>query len=884
MLGRLDEQREIDRVLGHAKDGRSGALFVTGDAGIGKSALLDYAESQATGWRVLRTRGVESEAAIPFGALQVLLRPALGQVGKLPIGQAIALRSACGLATSAICDRFLVGLAALTLLSELGGEPVLCLIDDTQWIDRTSLDALTFAARRLHAEGIAMIFAGRGGGSAYGLAELALDGLGEEAAAALLAGNFPPQVRRRIIAEAQGNPLALLELSAQLTPRQREGRLGALPSYVDAGAPTRRVQRAFHEQITGLPEATQAALLIVAADDTGEPAVLLRAAQQLGCDAADLAAAERATMIHVTADGVVSFRHPLIRSAAYQAAPYFRRQAAHLALAEALDDSHTDRRAWHRAAGRPAPDECLSQELAGVAIRARLQQDAAAASAAFERAAEFTAVPGRRTELLLSAAEQAMHAGQLPRVERLAARVEASADPARLARVNAWTSGERGNPDHAARSLVEGAGMVADPEVAGQLLCDAIRAASLGGNAAIAREAEAALRALALPPASEMLCVQARGMATVTRLIEGDPVTDLADLRTAAVRLAADPDMLPLATSLSLVAGDERTARDLGAQFVTRCRDGGWIGVLPDALALLAQAQMLCDQHAEATAAAQEALAISGDTHQQHRVGQISGVLAWLAAVRGDVQSCLDLAARASRDVPSVRAIAAWAVGLHHLAACDWEQARVHLMEVSANHAVVGLFAAPDLVEAAVRSGRPAEKAARGFEEWAAAVNRPWAVSVAARLKAITANRHIHFEEALGVGADQPFQTARTRLLYGEWLRRERRRGDARRQLRMAMELFDQLGAGAWRARARAELQATGVTAPPAGGRRAELLTAQERQVALLAAEGMSNRQIGSRLFLSPRTVGHHLSNAFRKLGISSREELAGVMTDMTPR
>lgn len=883
MLGRLDEQREIDCALGRAKAGLSGALLVTGDAGIGKSALLDYAESQAIGWRVLRTRGVESEAAIPFGALQMLLRPVLSQIDKLPTGQAIALRGACRLTMSAICDRFLVGLAALTLLSELGDEPVLCLIDDTQWMDRSSLDALLFAARRLHAEGITMIFAGRGSGSAYGIAELPLDGLAEEAAAALLAENLPPQVRRRIIAEAQGNPLALLELSAQLTPRQREGRLGALPSYVDAGAPTRSVQWVFREQIMALPEATQTALLVVAADDTGELAVLLRAAGRLGCDAADLAAAERATMIHVTADGVVSFRHPLIRSAAYHAAPYFRRQAAHLALAEVLDDSHTDRRAWHRAAGRPAPDECLSRELAGVAVRAKLQQDAAAASAAFERAAEFTAVPGRRTELVLSAAEQAMHAGQLPRVERLAARVEDTADPARLARVNAWTSGERGNPCQAARSLVEGARRVADPEVAAQLLCDAIRAASLGGNATIAREAETILRALALP-ASELLRVQARGMATVTRLIEGDPVTNLTDLRTAAVQLATSPAMLPLASSLSLIAGEEHTARDLAAQFVARCRDGGWIGVLPDALALLAQAQMLGDQHAEAHAAAQEALAISCDTHQQHRVGQISGVLAWLAAVRGDTESCLDLAERASRDVPSVQAIATWAVGLHHLAACRWEQARVHLVEVSAKHPIVGLFAAPDLVEATVRSGRPAEKAALGFEEWAAAVNRPWATSVAARLKAITANRQVHFEEALGVAADQPFRTARTRLLYGEWLRRERRRGDARRQLRMAQELFDQLGAGAWRARASAELEATGVTAPSAGGRRVESLTPQERQVALLAAEGLSNRQIGARLFLSPRTVGHHLSNAFRKLGIASREELAGLMTDMAPR
>ncbi|GAA3599718.1 LuxR family transcriptional regulator [Nonomuraea rosea] len=878
MLGRLDEQREIDGVLGRAKAGLSGALFVTGDAGIGKSALLDYAESTATGWRVLRTRGVESEAAFPFGALQMLLRPALSQIDRLPVGQAIALRGACRLTTSAICDRFLVGLAALTLLSELGDEPVLCLIDDTQWMDHTSLDALTLAARRLYAEGIAMIFAGRGSVPAYGIAELALDGIGEEAAAALLAEDLPPQVRGKIITEGRGNPLALLELSAQLTPRQREGRLSGLPSYVDTGAPTRRVQRAFHEQIIGLPEATQTALLIVAADDTVELAVLLRAAKRLGCDAADLAAAERATMIHVTADGAVTFRHPLIQSAAYHAAPYFRRQAAHLALAEVLGDSHPDRRAWHRAAGRPAPDECLSRELAGVAIRARFQQDAAAASAAFERAAEFTAVPGRRAELLLSAAEQAMHAGQLPRVERLAARVEEPADPARLARVNAWMSGERGDPGHAARSLVEGARRVVDPEVAAKLLGDAIRAASLGGNATIAREAEATLRALALP-ASEML----RGMATVTRLIEGGLVTDLADLRTTAVQLATSPAMLPLASSLSLVAGEERTARDLAARFVARCRDRGWIGVLPDALALLAQAQLLCDQHAEAAAAAQEALAISCDTHQQHRVGQISGVLAWLAAVRGDGQSCLDLAARASRDVPSVQAIAAWAVGLHHLAACRWEQARAHLMEVSAKHAIVGLFAAPDLVEAAVRSGRPAEQAARGFEEWAAAVDRPWATSLAARLKAITANRQVHFEEALGVAADQPFQTARTRLLYGEWLRRERRRGDARRELRMALDLFDQLGAGAWRARASAELGATGVTAPLAGGRRAESLTPRERQVALLAAEGLSNRQIGSRLFLSPRTVGHHLSNAFRKLGIASREELAGVMTDMAP-
>ncbi|MEV6158565.1 AAA family ATPase [Nonomuraea sp. NPDC052129] len=969
LYGRGAEQAEIDALLEAARAGCSGSLVVKGESGIGKSALLGYAAGRAAGWPVLRTLGVESETELPFAALHLLLRPVLGHAERLPPGQAAALRGAIGAAPAEVTDRFLVGLAALTLLSDLAGDgPILCLVDDAQWLDDASADALLFAARRLDAEGVVMLFALRDGAAtprpgamaAPGVAELRLGRLEAAVAAEFLADrarDLAPQVRRRVLDEAAGNPLALIEFAAVLTPEQRAGRLSPLPFAGESGPLSDRVRTTFEAYIDRFPEPARAALLVAAADDTGDLDLILRAAARLGATVADLALAEREELIELSAAGL-SFRHPLIRSAAYRGAPYFRRVAAHLALAESLSDqtgrclgdpmgrpldgrmtapldgriagpphgrtttpldnstaaslddraaesldgqARADRRAWHRAAAATGPDERVAGELERAALRARDRQGTAAASVAYERAADLTADTARTARRLIAAAELAVQAGQLKRAAALADRAAplattlatTPAELAHLAQVRACVEVEQGSPSAAGRILTEGAEHVrtADPALAARMLAEAIHHASFAADPKLAHDADHRLSALAPPlpkgpqppdgpqPLPQRPGVLAAGMAVMARLVEGQAVVDLSPIR-AAARLARDsPDLLPLAASLSIVSGDEVTAHGLAESLVARCRERGLIGLLPQALALFAQAQMLRGRHHEASAAASEALTVASDIHQAHRAGHVYGLLAWLAAVGGAEERCLELAAKADGDVEATRALAAWALGLSQLGQGRAGAALDHLRTAGDRHPVVALCAAPDLVEAAVRAGRAdlAEGAAARFAGWAAVVERPWANAVAARVRGLLAEGDEagrHFARAVAVPADQPFQQARNELLYGEWLRRAHRRSDARRRLRAAFEAFDALGAAPWARRAHGELEAAGEAAVSRSGGLFDRLTPQERQVVRLAAAGLSNRQIGARLFLSPRTVGHHLYKAFPKLGVASRAQL----------
>lgn len=887
--GRAAEQGEIDRLLAAARTGRSGALVLTGEAGIGKSALLGYAAGRAPGWPVLRTVGVESEAELPFSALHLLLGPVLDHVAKLPAAQAAALTGAIGPAPDPVGDRFLVGLAALTLLSDLG--PILCLADDAHWLDRGTADALLFAARRLNAEGIVMIFAGRSGVAAPGVRELALDGLADDAAEMLLAeraADLAPQVRRRVIEEAAGNPLALLELPAALTPGQRSGRLSPLPSLVDAGPPSDRVRQVFHAQIARLPDQAGAALLVAAADDTGDLALVLRACARTGGTAAGLEAAERANLIQIEASGL-TFRHPLIRTAAYRSGTYFQRIAAHLALAEELSGpAHADRRAWHRAAAATGPDEGVADELERTAERARERQATVAASAAYERAAELTADACRTASRLIAAAELAVDVGQVRRAAALAERATPPAAPsaggalarARLARVRAAVEFERGHPSDAGRVLLEGARCAAapDPALAAQMLADSIRHAAYGGDRDLAREADAMLRALALPPDPKVRTL-ARGMGVVARLIEGQAVGDLSAIR-ATIEMAGAWAPPALATSLSLMIGEERAAHRHACAMVAHCREHGLAGLLPEALTLLAQVQMLRGRHEEASAAAIEALAIAGDIRQAHRAGQLTGALAWLAAVAGDEERCKEFAARSCEDVKAGQAMAAWALGLSELGQGRAGSALGHLLSIE--HTFIALFSAPDLVEATVLADRTdlAQEPVRRLAYWAQATGRPRARALLARGRGLLSRGEEagrHFAQAVQLD-DQPFEQGRSELLYGKWLRRQRRT-EARVHLRAALERFEQLGAAPWVAQAHAELLATGAARAVRGVGPLERLTPQERQVVRLAATGLSNREIGARLFLSPRTVGHHLYKAYPKLGVTSRAELAGLIT-----
>ncbi|MFG1687237.1 AAA family ATPase [Nonomuraea sp. NPDC049269] len=1076
LYGRGAEQAEVDALLEAARAGRSGAVIVKGETGIGKSALLDYAAEQAAGWPMLRTLGVESESELPFAALHLLLRPVLGHVERMPPGQAAALRGAIGAAPAGVADRFLVGLAALTLLSDLAGDgPILCLIDDAQWLDDASADALLFAARRLNAEGVVMLFASRDGAAtprpgpmtapgpgtvttlgetsprmgafaapgvassrmepvaapgvtrprlealaSTGVAELRLGRLEEVAAEAFLAeraADLAPQVRRRILDEAAGNPLALIEFAAVLTPEQRAGRLSPLPFAGESGPLSQRVRNTFEAHIDRFPEPARAALLVAAADDTGDLDLVLRAAARLGATVADLALAEREELIQLSAAGL-SFRHPLIRSAAYRGAPYFRRVAAHLALAESLSDqtagclgdptarsltgqvarslkarpatplpgraaapppdrtapplggqaapplktrtpaplhdrtapplggqaveslgghaveslggqARADRRAWHRAAAATGPDEEVAGDLERAAVRARDRQGSAAASVAYERAADLTADTAHTARRLIAAAELAVQAGQLKRAIGLADRAAPFAttptEHAGLARVRACVEVEQGSPSAAGRLLTEGADHVltADPALAARMLAEAIHYASFAADPKLAHDADLRLAALPLPkepllagmavgedlpvgddsPArttselqplattvvarpvegvSRTTAELAAGMAVVARLVAGQAVADVSPIRAVGALADEFGELLQLATSLSVVSGDEVTAHRLAGALVARCREHGLIGVLPQALALLAQAQLLRGRHREASAAASEALSVAADIHQAHRAGHVHGLLAWLAAVGGEEGRCQELAAKADGDVEATRALAAWALGLSQL---GWGRAGAALDQLQTagqRHPVVALYAAPDLVEAAVRAGREdlAVRAAAGFEGWATVVDRPWATAVAARLRGLLAQGDEageHFARAVDVPADQPFQQARNELLYGEWLRRAHRRSDARLRLRAALEGFDALGAVPWARRAHGELEAAGAAAVSRSGGLLDRLTPQERQVVRLAAAGLSNRQIGARLFLSPRTVGHHLYKAFPKLGVASRAQLTGL-------
>lgn len=909
MRGRNAERDRIEQLLADARQGVSGVLLLHGEAGIGKTALLDHAAGRAEGGRVLRVEGIESEMELAFGGLHQLFLPVLDLVDGLPEPQAVAMRAVLGLSGDGVRDRFTVGLAVLTMLSEAAaGGPLLCLVDDAQWLDQPSVDMLTFAARRLRAEGVVMLFAvrdGAPGAAVKGLPRLLVEGLDRAAAADLLPG-LPPYVADRVIEEARGNPLALIELSAALTPAQRAGRMGplALPETA-AGLPS-RMQDGFLEQIRRLPEAAQAVLLVAAADDTGDLALVLRAAESLGVTVEDLEPAERSGFV-LLSGAVVRFRHPLVRYAAYQGAPLARRIAAHRALAQALGATgQVHRRAWHLAAASTGPDETVAEELERVAEWAGSRQAMASASAAYERAAQLTADPLLRARRLVRAAQRAADGGQDERCAALADQVpQPPADPevaASLARARAVVELGYRSPETAARLLLAGADLAGagSPDTVAPLLVDAVHAAYSAGNAALIEEI--ASRAPDLPV-----------LAVPARLFGGDvpgALDALGGLRARVEREgkgggegegggegddgSATGVMDRLMTGIyHQLTGDHAAAREAAVEAVAYCRDQGVGGWLPTTLHLLARTELALGRHDEASAHADEGLRLAESYDLDHRAAHLRAVLATLAAVRGQEEQGRALAGEAleytrPRGVGRATADAQWALGLLELG-LGRAEAALELLESArraAAHPLLCLPLLPDLVEAAARAGRPerAVEPARLLGEWAAALGQPALSAPAHRCRALTgpdSAAEEHFVAALALhegGSD--YDRARTALLYGEWLRRLRRLIDARDHLRAALETFERLGAGPWAGRARAELGAaggeTGLTVRHDGP--ISLLSPQEREVVRLAASGASNREIAAQLFLSPRTVGHHLYRAFPKLGVSSRTELATLL------
>ncbi|MGZ4186002.1 MAG: AAA family ATPase [Solirubrobacteraceae bacterium] len=901
LLGREQERDEIDRALARARSGSSATLALVGEAGIGKTALLDYAAEHAEGMQLLRARGVESEAQIPFASLLELLRPAVPMLERIPHPQAVALEGAFALRPGPAQDRFAVGAATLSLLAaygELG--PVAVLVDDVHWLDDSSAQALLFAFRRLVADPIAVLLAARDDQPSVlydaDLPTIRVGGLSSDEAAALLDGVAPAVTGRLHVATA-GNPLALLELaddSAEL-------------AFAPEGAPVHvsaRISRAFLRRAETLDAAARRALVLAATSDTGEVVVLERAARSLNIDLGALAAAESAGLITLRA--TVEFRHALARSAIYAAAPAQERRDAHRALAGALPDRDVDRRAWHLASAAIGPDDAASAALEQAGMRARDRSAYAAAAAAFERAGRLTLDPERRAGLLLAAADAAWLAGQAEHAGKLldTAR-QSTTDPAVTVSIDGLAGEiamQRG-PVMRGHAILTAAATRADPERAVAMLCDAAVACFHAGNPtemlAVASRAFAAL--------PEQPSVRTRFLALTTlgmaRTLGGDAASgadaihDAITLVEGAPELHDDLRLLPWLTLAPIFLREADVGRSLIEHALKIARERAAVGALPPVLGLLARDQATTDRWAVAESTYREAIELARESDQ--RTGLAFGLsgLAWLHARRGREQACRQGATEAMAlsmelgtrlyEVWATAALGELELGLGDAtrAAEYLEQREKLLAELSITD--VDLSPAAELVDAYTRLGR-VEEAQQVTAELTAAANakaQPWSLARAARCRGLVApdaDITVHFERALRHHEQTPdvFEKARTQLAYAERLRRARNRVLARKQLRDAIEAFERLDARPWAERARSELAATGENVRRRDPSTVDELTPQELQIGLLLASGKTTRETAAALFLSPKTIEYHLRHVYQKLDIHSREELAQALAD----
>ena len=889
LLGRDRECAAIDRLLDEARDSRSGTLVLRGEPGIGKSALVSYAIERAEGMRVLSGVAVEAESALPFAGLHQLVWPVLDRAGSLPGVQGAALRGAFGLTGERVDDRFLVSVALLGLLTAVAEDgPLLCVVDDGHWLDRPSVDAIGFAARRLQADPIALVVASRLERRYEGLPELVLDGLEPDAAAGLLDASLPDTLRHQLVRVTHGNPLALIELPRALSDDQRAGRvplLGEVP--LTAG-----IEEAFLAQIRPLPEASQRLLVLVAADESAELGAVLGAAERLGLPRDALDAAERAGLVDTHGDRL-RFRHPLVRSAVYRTATSGERRAAHEALAAVLD---ADRRAWHRAAAAIAPDEEAAAELERTADRARTRGGPAAAARALERAAELGAE--RRGERLLAAAGAAVNAGRVQHATSLLVRAEAELDDlvsrAEAARLRGELEIVAGRPGASHAAILAAARAVADvePRAAFDLLGIAMESAAMGGYPDHLVEVTSLAADIEPEPGSERQAVASLLLRGFGSLFAGDPESAAPLIEEALVRAEAlqDPRQVLWAAAGGVFIGDRSRALRALDRAVALARERSAIGFLPHILGLRANLALWDGRLPEAGADADEAARLAADIGAENARALPLTSVAWLTGLRGDEEQCRRiadevLALAIDRGLALPAASATWALAQLDLALGRFDEALVRLLALEEirpgfGHPMVPLMTSWDRVEAAVRCERPdvAERSIERFAPWAAATPVGWADVVLADCRALTAppdEAEAHFEAAVeGLAGARPLDRARVHLHYGEHLRRERRRIDARVHLRSALEGFERLGAVPWAERARRELRATGETA-----RRRDIsplaeLTPQELQVARLVGEGATNKAVAAQLFVSPKTVEYHLRKVFAKLGIASRSEL----------
>jgi DNA-binding CsgD family transcriptional regulator len=893
LVGRQLETKTIDALLDAGTAGSGGALVLLGEAGIGKTALLDYAARRSGKLRLLRTEGVEPESDLPYAGLHRLLRPVLDSVETLPPSQAAAMRAALGLGPGT-GERFLVGAGVLSLLAEVAvGGGVLCLIDNAQWLDAESADALAFAARRLGAEHIAVMFAARPVDAVTlpGIPALAVTRLAKAEAAKLLRDSgqgLSGSVVDRVIETSEGNPQALLELPAAMTAGQRAG-AEPLPAELPLGE---RIQVAIMARVAALPGTTRQLLLLAAADPAADLAILSAAATQTGLDLAHIEPAERAGLVLTTAAGV-RFRSPLLRSAVYTDATFLGRRAAHEALAEALHGSQPDRWAWHRAAIAQGPDPVLAAELERSAERARRRAGHAATAAALERAAELTSDGPHRARRLVAAAAAAWDAGQADRAERLAGLAEESALTARLSGrlslVRGLIQSHRGRPALGLHLLQAAAEQLAvdDAELAMTALTAAVEAAMMIGDfTSMPEMAALATTIVAGRP------VAAAGLLTgLAQLVQGDSAAGTASLRAFAdyVDPADGLRELGCRAAAATFLGDEQAALRLYGTAISAARAAGALSSLP----------WLLEQRALIEATSGQLLVAEADAAEGVRLVEELGAdlpplvglasLTWVAAMRGDDDEARRLAERVL--VGAQQHGLSLPVGLVAAAMMELDLARGRIESAASRarevadsarqmHPMVTILTTPVRVEIMVRAGRPPPVAdLEAHRAWALGSPNVVSRAIALRCAALVADPEAAgavFEESLRLheGITRPYDQARTRLLYGEFLRRHRQPVHARRHLRAAEEAFARLGCHAWAERARTELRAAGEsTAEPVRDGFTEL-TPQELQIVRLVSEGLSNRQVAEQLFLSPRTVEYHLYKVYPKLGIGSRTDL----------
>ena len=901
LVGRDRELQAIEAVLRQARAGASATLALVGEAGIGKTALLEATAERAEGMTVLRARGVESEAEIPYASLLELLRPALALVNEIPQPQALALEGALALRPASTPERFAVGAATLSLLAaHAERDPVAVLIDDAQWLDRSSAQALLFAFRRLVAESVAVVVTVREGEPSFldgaDLPTMAIEGLTTHDAAVLLDGLQPDLVTRLHNATA-GNPLALLELS--INPGDAALAPEGAPLLVPA-----RIGSVFVDRLSRLDEAPRLAVVLAAASDTGELAILEQAAQELAIDLSTLSAAEAAGLVSVHA-GHVSFRHPLARSAVYAAAAADERRAMHRALGRALPDRDVDRRAWHFAAAAMGTDETASMALEQAGVRARDRSAYATAAEAFERAARLSSEPERRAHRLLDAADAGWQAGLADRAVALLdeARVS-SRDPATVLDVDELLGhiATRRGPVMRGHEILSAAAERADGERAVTMLAEAASACFYAGKSremvAVAERARRRLPADASPRA-RFLAAVAFGMAEI---VGGDAASGSNAIHEALAvaeqsDLLGDLRLLPWLAVAPIFLREAESGRSLIERVVSSARARAALGTLPLVLNLIARDDATTDRWMSAEAAYREAIELARENDQRTDLAfSISG-LAWLLARRGDEDECRALAAEAlglSRSL-GTELHAIWAtaalgdleLGLGNAAAAaeHFEQQQQLLDELRITDP--DLSPTPELAEALLRLGREDEARALAVEflSRATAKGQPWSLGRALRaagLVAPEADIAKTFEDALHQQMLTPdvFEAARTRLAYGERLRRARNRALARPELRSALEDFERLGARPWAERARAELAATGETMRRRDPTTLDELTPQELQIALLLAGGKTTREAAAAVFLSPKTIEYHLRHVYQKLGIHSRAELAEALAD----